>query len=49
MAKKKKAKEQKVDLEKVLDSYESWLEGQRPKTVVAKHGFIADVKIEESA
>jgi len=43
-----KKKGRKASPEDVLDSYESWLERQRPKPVTAKHGFIADATIKES-
>lgn len=32
----------------MVDSFESWIERQPPKPALAKHGFIADAKIEES-
>ena len=47
MPRKAKHKEE-ANLERVVDSFESWLEKQKPKPVRAKSGFIADAKIEES-
>ena len=43
----KRPKQQKAEAEKVIDSFESWLERQPDKPVRAKHGFIGDEKIEE--
>jgi hypothetical protein len=40
-------KRKEAEAEKVVDSFESWLEKQRPKPVRAKPGFIADKKIDE--
>lgn len=34
--------------EEIIDSFESWLERQKPKPVKAKPGFIADEKIKGS-
>jgi len=45
----RKAKRKGVDLESVIDSFESWLEKQPPKPAIAKHGFMADEKIGESS
>ncbi len=45
----RKTKKQETNLEDVIDSFEHWLEQQTPKPVRAKHGFIAEAKIEESA
>jgi hypothetical protein len=42
---KKSAKQKEEEAEKVIDSFESWLERQPPKTVRARPGFIADEKI----
>ncbi len=44
----KKPKREETNLEDVIDSFESWLERQTPKPVRAKHGYVADVKIEEN-
>jgi hypothetical protein len=42
---KKSAKQKEEEAEKVIDSFESWLEKQPPKPVRARPGFIADEKI----
>ena len=41
---RKKAKRKEAE---VVDSFESWLERQPPKPALAKHGFVADAKIED--
>jgi len=46
---RKKQKWEEPDMEKVIDSFEGWLEKQPSKPVRAKHGFIGDEKIEESS
>lgn len=46
---RKKATQRQATDEDVIDSFESWLEKQSPKPALAKHGFVADAKIEESA
>jgi hypothetical protein len=46
---RRKAKQKEADVEKVIDSFESWLEKQPPKPVRAKSGFIGDAKIEGSS
>ncbi len=46
---RRKTKQKGVDLESVIDSFESWLEKQPPKPAVAKHGFMGDEKIKESS
>jgi hypothetical protein len=38
--------EKKAGSEEVIDSFESWLEKQPVKPARAKHGFVADAKIE---
>jgi len=43
MPRKKEKRKEVVD---VVDSFESWLEKQPSKPVLAKHGFLADAKIE---
>lgn len=45
---KKRGKEKELEAESVLDSFESWLEKQPVKPVRAKHGFLADERIEGS-
>jgi hypothetical protein len=45
----RKAKQKEAEAEKVIDSFESWLEKQPPKPVRAKSGFIGDAKIEGSS
>lgn len=42
---KKKAK--RNEAEEIVDSFESWLERQPLKPALAKHGFVADAKIED--
>ncbi len=42
---KKRAKRKEAE---IVDSFESWLEKQPAKPALAKHGFIADAKIEGS-
>ena len=44
---RKIAKKKEAEAEKILDSFESWLERQPSKPVRAKRGFIGDAKIEE--
>jgi hypothetical protein len=44
---KKKEKRKETETE-VMDSFESWLEKQPLKPALAKHGFMADAKIEAS-
>ena len=46
---KSKAKWKEPEMEKVIDSFEGWLEKQQSKPVRAKHGFIGDEKIEGNA
>ncbi|MGH9918476.1 MAG: hypothetical protein ACRD6W_06380 [Nitrososphaerales archaeon] len=43
---KRSAKQKEA--EKIVDSFEDWLERQPPRPVRAKPGFIADEKIKES-
>lgn len=45
---KSKSKWKEPEMEKVIDSFEGWLEKQQAKPVRAKHGFIAEEKIEGS-
>ena len=44
---RKKAKRKKEEAEEIVDSFERWLERQPPKPALAKHGFVADAKIED--
>ncbi len=37
------------EAEDIVDSFDSWLERQTPKPALAKHGYIADAKIEDSS
>lgn len=46
---REKSKWKEPEMEKIIDSFEGWLEKQPPKAVRAKHGFIADAKIEENS
>lgn len=46
---KTKGKWKEPEMEKVIDSFEGWLEKQTPKTVKAKPGFIGEQKIEGSS
>ena len=46
---KEKSKWKEPEMEKILDSFEGWLEEQPPKAVRAKHGYIADAKIGASS
>ena len=32
-----------------VDSFETWIEKQPPKPALAKHGFVADAKIEDGS
>jgi hypothetical protein len=43
-----KSKWKEPEMEKVIDSFEGWLEKQKSKPVKAKPGFIAEAKIERS-
>jgi hypothetical protein len=45
---RKKAKHKEVEAEKIVDSFESWLERQPFKPARAKSGFVGDAKIEDS-
>ena len=45
---KKNAKQKEVENEKIIDSFESWLDRQPSKAVRARHGFSADAKIQDS-
>ena len=45
----KRAKAREASLEDVIDHFENWLDHQTPKPARAKHGFIAEEKIEASA
>lgn len=42
-------KKEKRKVAESVDSFESWIEKQPPKPALAKHGFIAEAKIEESS
>jgi hypothetical protein len=44
---KSKAKWKEPEMEKVIDSFEGWLEKQHSKPVKARSGFVGDAKIED--